>query len=97
MKGYHTNQFEAQTDNGETITITIKNVEMEKHEAQELFDLGREVPGWGWKRKVWENIDPADFPNIQKAARFFYGWDGDSERVTFNQDGTMNYDAWYAC
>ena len=79
------------------ITVTIQHVNMEEEKAQELFDKGKNVGDWGWKHRIWENINPTDFPEIQKAARFFYGWGKGSEKVTFNEDGTMNYEAWYTC
>lgn len=78
-------------------TIVIKHVGIDPEIAKEVFATGQEFGDcFNWKHKIWRNIEPMNFPIIQAAARFYYAWGKDSEKVTFNDDGTMNYEAWYA-
>lgn len=84
-------------DNGTQFGVTIQHVEIDPDVAEKVFAMGVEVGDWHWKHKVWRNIKPHNLGLVQAAARFYYGWDNNSEKITCNPDGTFNYEAYYTC
>lgn len=81
---------------GTPILLTVQHVDIDPDKARILFGLGDEVGDWGWKHKTWFVESEKELEDVMAAARFFYGWDDDSEKVTV-VDGGFEYEAWYAC
>ena len=84
-------------DDGTRFGVTVQHVEIDADVAQKVFASGQEIGDWHWKHKIWRNIKPENLGLVQAAARFYYGWNDNSEKITPNADGTFNYEAYYAC
>jgi hypothetical protein len=83
-------------DDGSAIGITIQHVNIDPKVAEQVFSRGVNVGDWYWKHKVWFCANEIDLMLVQAAARFYYGWDENSEKITESGSG-YRYEAWYAC
>lgn len=89
-------------DDGTELVLTVQLVDIDTVRAHELFEQGVEQGDWGWKHKVWTVNTQAELDEVQAAARFFYGWTSNSERISKHPTGytgktIIRYEAWYAC
>ena len=80
----------------EGLTFGVMHVAIDHEVARTLFDEGVDVGDWGWKHRRW--TIPEELLEVYiLAARFFYGWDAGSEKVTEAGDGKVTLEAYYTC
>ena len=84
-------------DDGTEIGITIQHVNIHPELAKALFAEGEETGDWGWKHKVWYCDNVRHFEHVRRAARFYYGWNERSERISRHGESGIRYEACYAC
>ena len=80
----------------EGLTFGVMHVAIDPDVARTLFDESVDVGDWGWKHRRW--TIPEELLEVYiLAARYFYGWDAGSEKVTEAGDGKVTLEAYYTC
>ena len=86
-----------EAEDGTEINMVVQHVNIDPERAKAIFETGHDEGDWGWKHKSWYCKDEQELKETQAAARFYYGWDDGTEKVTPLPDGRYRYEAFYAC